>query len=148
MAARHRFWLVDYFLRVCWTSYTYETCLQTPKETFDTIQSIIRHVQVATWSEKDIFVDFLKIILRNSQKFWDISGSNFFLEILKFSSVQKKVYKLSTNGLYFRGLPGDALQPTKRIRVITLTVSFVETHKDEQGKRLVKAVEPNLKSPN
>ena len=45
-------------------------------------------------------------------------------------------------------MPGDALQPTKRIRVITLTVSFVETHKDEQGKRLVKAVEPNLKSPN
>ena len=62
--------------------------------------------------------------------------------------LEKKVYKLSTNGLYFRGLPGDALQPTKRIRVITLTVSFVETHKDEQGKRLVKAVEPNLKSPN
>ena len=44
--------------------------------------------------------------------------------------LETKVYKLSTNGLYFRGLPGDALQPTKRIRVITLTVSFVETHKD------------------
>ena len=43
---------------------------------------------------------------------------------------------------------GDALQPTNKIIVISHTVIFVETRKDEQGKRLVKAVEPNLKSPN
>ena len=73
---------------------------------------------------------------------------NFSWKLSNSAPSRKKVYKLSTNSLYFRGVPGDALQPTKKIRVISLIVIFVKTRKDEHGKRLVKAVKPNLKSPN
>ena len=49
------------------------------QETFGTIESIIRHVQVTTWQEKAIFVHFDKMKLRNSQN--------------PILAVQKKLFK-------------------------------------------------------
>ena len=52
-----------------------------------------------------------------------------------------------TNGLHIKGVEGDALEAPKKVRGISHTNFFVEALKDEQVKRLFKAVELISKSP-
>ena len=75
---RLRFWLVDYVLRISYARYTYKKCLLESKQTFDIFWSIMRHVKVAPWQEKAIFVDFKKMMLRNSQNPILAFEKNFF----------------------------------------------------------------------
>ena len=66
-STRLHFCVADYVLRVSYVRDTYEKCLLESKQTFDIFWSIMRHVQVAPWQEKAIFVNFKKMILRSSQ---------------------------------------------------------------------------------
>ena len=85
--ARVGFWLVAYVLYIFQARYAYKKCLLESEETFDTIWNIIRHEEVATSQEKEIFVDFKKMILRMSQN--------------PKLAVQKSFFSAST-GLSFR----------------------------------------------
>ena len=52
------FRVADYFLRVSYTSDAYGKCVLTSEQTFKINQSITRQLQLATWQQKAIFVNF------------------------------------------------------------------------------------------
>ena len=61
------FRVADYFLRVSYTSDAYGKCVLTSEQTFKINQSITRQLQLATWQQKAIFVNFLNFIVGNTQ---------------------------------------------------------------------------------
>ena len=101
---RLRFWVANYFLRVVYKSNAYKKCSLTSKLTFKINQNTTRQLQVATWQEKAIFVDFRNFTVGNTQgveltvqkyffrtltrlRFW---VANYFLRVVYKSNAYKK----------------------------------------------------------
>ena len=84
------FCLVEFFLRIFHTCYTYVKCSLESKLTIDINESIIRHVKVDIRQERAIFVGFKKIMLQNMDWapseiswFWMNFRVNFFFKSLE-----------------------------------------------------------------